>query len=301
MADVKISALPASTTPLDGTEVLPIVQSGVTKQVSVANLTAGRSITGSSFIPSSSTIPTNGVYLPAANTVGIATASTTALSINATQQVGIGVDPTYKLQVQAAGSGAVVSLARFGVSGNGGSGRGTGILIGASGSTNSVDVAQIVGYQNAAAATATSAALAFQVANTGGTLTEVARMFNSGGVSVGNTTDPGATNLSVTGKVTGLSFNSITGITASTATAVAVTMFASASEACYIVNAYLFGTSAPASFNAVAIVKSSGGVAAVTTISTATSMTITVSGLNVQATQVSGAPQSINYAVTRLY
>lgn len=42
MADVKISALPASTTPLAGTEVLPIVQSGVTKQVSVANLTAGR-------------------------------------------------------------------------------------------------------------------------------------------------------------------------------------------------------------------------------------------------------------------
>lgn len=44
MADTKISGLPASTTPLAGTEVLPIVQSGVTKQVSVANLTVGRSI-----------------------------------------------------------------------------------------------------------------------------------------------------------------------------------------------------------------------------------------------------------------
>jgi hypothetical protein len=33
MADVKISGLPASTVPLAGTEVLPIVQSGVTKQV----------------------------------------------------------------------------------------------------------------------------------------------------------------------------------------------------------------------------------------------------------------------------
>ena len=43
MADSKISALPASTTPLAGTEVLPIVQSSTTKQVSVANLTAGRS------------------------------------------------------------------------------------------------------------------------------------------------------------------------------------------------------------------------------------------------------------------
>lgn len=44
MADTKISALPASTTPLTGTETLPIVQGGVTKKVSVANLTAGRAV-----------------------------------------------------------------------------------------------------------------------------------------------------------------------------------------------------------------------------------------------------------------
>jgi hypothetical protein len=48
MADTKISALPASTTPLAGTEVLPIVQSSTTKQVSVANLTAGRAISATS-------------------------------------------------------------------------------------------------------------------------------------------------------------------------------------------------------------------------------------------------------------
>jgi len=53
MADTKISALTASTTPLAGTEVLPIVQSGTTKQVSVANLTAGRVISA------------NGVAFPA--------------------------------------------------------------------------------------------------------------------------------------------------------------------------------------------------------------------------------------------
>lgn len=44
MADVKISALPAATTPLAGTEVLPIVQGGATDKVSVANLTAGRTV-----------------------------------------------------------------------------------------------------------------------------------------------------------------------------------------------------------------------------------------------------------------
>jgi hypothetical protein len=49
MADLKISALTASTTPLAGTEVLPIVQSSTTKQVSVANLTAGRAVSGLSF------------------------------------------------------------------------------------------------------------------------------------------------------------------------------------------------------------------------------------------------------------
>lgn len=44
MANTKISALTAATTPLAGTEVLPIVQSGATVKVSVANLTAGRAM-----------------------------------------------------------------------------------------------------------------------------------------------------------------------------------------------------------------------------------------------------------------
>jgi len=44
MADLKISQLPAATTPLAGTEVLPIVQSGTTKQVSVDNLTTGKDV-----------------------------------------------------------------------------------------------------------------------------------------------------------------------------------------------------------------------------------------------------------------
>jgi hypothetical protein len=48
MADVKISGLPASTTPLAGTEILPIVQGSVTKQVSIANVTAGRAIAATS-------------------------------------------------------------------------------------------------------------------------------------------------------------------------------------------------------------------------------------------------------------
>lgn len=50
MADLKISALTGASTPLAGTEVLPIVQSGSTVKVSVANLTAGRQVALSSAV-----------------------------------------------------------------------------------------------------------------------------------------------------------------------------------------------------------------------------------------------------------
>jgi hypothetical protein len=45
MSNSKISALTAATTPLAGTEILPVVQSSATTKVSVANLTAGRDVT----------------------------------------------------------------------------------------------------------------------------------------------------------------------------------------------------------------------------------------------------------------
>jgi hypothetical protein len=48
MADKKISALTAASTPLGGTEVVPLVQSSTTKNVSIANLTAGRAVSAAS-------------------------------------------------------------------------------------------------------------------------------------------------------------------------------------------------------------------------------------------------------------
>jgi hypothetical protein len=44
MADKKISALDAASTPLAGTEVVALVQSGTTKKVPVSDLTAGRAL-----------------------------------------------------------------------------------------------------------------------------------------------------------------------------------------------------------------------------------------------------------------
>jgi hypothetical protein len=56
MADKKISALTAATTPLAGTEVLPIVQGSSTVKVSVANLTAGRAVSGTSLTASAGNV-----------------------------------------------------------------------------------------------------------------------------------------------------------------------------------------------------------------------------------------------------
>jgi hypothetical protein len=58
MANSKISALPAASTPLAGTEVLPIVQGGITEQVSIANLTAGRAVSVSGLTVSGLTAST---------------------------------------------------------------------------------------------------------------------------------------------------------------------------------------------------------------------------------------------------
>jgi hypothetical protein len=69
MADVKISGLPASTVPLAGTEVLPIVQGGTTKQVSIANVTAGRAISATTI---QSTVATGTAPLTVASTTEVA-------------------------------------------------------------------------------------------------------------------------------------------------------------------------------------------------------------------------------------
>jgi hypothetical protein len=95
MADVKISQLPAATTPVVGTEVLPIVQSGTTSQVSI---NAATGITRP--------FTANGVMY-ASSSSALATGST--LVFDGTN-VGIGISsPTQKLDV----SGAIKSTGYF--------------------------------------------------------------------------------------------------------------------------------------------------------------------------------------------
>jgi len=59
MADLKISQLTSASTPLAGTEVVPIVQSGTTKKVPVSDLTAGRPISATAVTAST------GNFIPA--------------------------------------------------------------------------------------------------------------------------------------------------------------------------------------------------------------------------------------------
>ena len=85
MADKKISALTGATTPLAGTEVLPIVQGGATVKVAVSDLTAGRAVAASSVNKVAITAPAtastltiaDGKTLTANDTVTLGTAGLT--------------------------------------------------------------------------------------------------------------------------------------------------------------------------------------------------------------------------------
>lgn len=106
MANSKISALPAASTPLAGTEVLPIVQSSVTDQVSVANLTAGRAVSAASLTltttPLGGSSGGTGVSSFTANGVPYAS-STTALATGS----ALTFDGTSTFKLTAAGTGYV--------------------------------------------------------------------------------------------------------------------------------------------------------------------------------------------------
>jgi len=104
----------ASTTTLTGVATLtanPVLSAGTANGVTYLNgsksLTSGSAITfdGTNFattgtatatklIPTGSSVTGNGMYLPAANSVGISTNGTNAVYIDASQNVGIGVTPS---------------------------------------------------------------------------------------------------------------------------------------------------------------------------------------------------------------
>lgn len=97
MADLKISALPAATVPLAGTEVLPIVQSGTTKQVSIDNLTTGKTVTATTV--NATTFDTN------VAAAGVTLAGTTLAAD--------GTDSNISLTLTPKGTGIVTTAATY--------------------------------------------------------------------------------------------------------------------------------------------------------------------------------------------
>ena len=77
MADKKISALTGATTPLAGTEVLPIVQGGATVKVAVSDLTAGRAVSATQL---TSTIATGTAPLVVTSTTNVANLNASSLN-----------------------------------------------------------------------------------------------------------------------------------------------------------------------------------------------------------------------------
>jgi hypothetical protein len=141
MADKKISQLTGATTPLAGTEVLPIVQGGSTVKVSVANLTAGRAVS--------------------------------ADSASLAQRLQIGSsDTTYAIEVGDTAAGSSGNLFRF--------------------IRSTTEFGAFISSGVPFFGTLTSNDFSL-ITNS----TSRARIFASGGISVGDTTDPGAGNLRV--------------------------------------------------------------------------------------------------------
>lgn len=131
MTNAKISALTAATTPLAGTEVLPIVQSSATVNVAVSDLTAGRAVSVASLTatgtitPSVGAIATPSIRHPsnAATGVWFPTVNQVAMSANGTQSItatpsGATINGTVGLAMGLTGNATTTSI-NWGTNGTG--------------------------------------------------------------------------------------------------------------------------------------------------------------------------------------
>ena len=96
MADLKISQLPAAPTPVAGTEVLPIVQSGTTSKVAISDLTAGRSVAASDITVTTALATTFDTNVAAAG-----------MTMAGTSIVADGTDADISINITPKGTGAV--------------------------------------------------------------------------------------------------------------------------------------------------------------------------------------------------
>ena len=206
MADVKISGLPASTTPLAGTEVLPIVQGGQTRQVSVADLTAGRAVSASSLALTTTplAVGSGGTGLttlatgriPYGNVTG-AFNSSSALTYTATG-LGVGVSASSIIDAKQdqVGTTLLTIQNRYHAPSTT---QKVGIRLQLGDVSESFKYCEILAVPTSAYESA--AAITFTTFSGSDPKVEAMRIFPTSGVSIGNTVDPGAKNLSVSGTI----------------------------------------------------------------------------------------------------
>ena len=212
------------------------VSIGNTTDPGATNLSVTGSTTSASFIPSSATVPTNGLYLPAANNVGIATNSGERMRIDSSGNLGLGVTPSaWNSLFKAIQVGAIASFGydnSFGQTVVTNNAYGTGSAAYTYLNATSLQAAR---YEQKLGTHAWFTAPSGTAGNAI-TFTQAMTLFASGGLSLGNITDAGAGNLSVTGSVTGTSLvssgslsavsNAVGSVTAKTGGLTAVTAVA---------------------------------------------------------------------------
>jgi hypothetical protein len=218
MANSKISALTSATTPLVGTETLPIVQGGATVKTTVADITNGGGYAGSFTSLAYTTTLTGGTgivnlgsgqfYKNATGNVGIANTLSLSNPVGGTTTFadpdGSTVDGYLRIGNETSTTNRNSVLELIGYGGNGGGTFGGGAIVftntryGSSSSPSFSQVAAITGKRDGNG----TGLLKFWTGSTTA-LVERMRISGAGGVSIGSTTDAGVGNLLMgTGNVT---------------------------------------------------------------------------------------------------
>jgi len=131
MANSKISALTSATTPLVGTETLPIVQSGATVKTTVADITNGGGYAGAFTTLSATGVTTvqagtallpaitttgdtnTGIWFPAADTIAFTEGGVESMRITSAGSVGIGNTTPARLLTVAGTTGDASGIMRL--------------------------------------------------------------------------------------------------------------------------------------------------------------------------------------------